>query len=162
MARIPPKRPQRGEGRLGRKKCWGLDQLNSVFPVVRVEESIYASVEVADQSSSRRHGVGGEDFAPVNRQVSGVFPGPFRSLDGEYGDRFSVTGPEQLASGGSEKSIDELCDQWRYENPTPEDLEENVAAVQAAIDDMNAGEIGRDAAWVEQELRADLNLPATE
>jgi len=69
---------------------------------------------------------------------------------------------EQLASGGSEKSIDELYDQWRHENLTPEELEENVAAVQAAIDDMNAGDTGRDASRVEQELRDELNLPATE
>ena len=41
-------------------------------------------------------------------------------------------------------------------------LEEDVAAVQAAIYDMNAGDTGRDAARVEQELRDELNLPAIE
>lgn len=73
--------------------------------------------------------------------------------------RFAI---EQLASGGSDKSIDELYDQWRYENLTPEELAENVAAIQAAIDDMKAGDTGRDAAQVEQELRDELNLPAAE
>ena len=77
-------------------------------------------------------------------------------------DSFYRFATEQLASGDSEKSIDELYDQWRYENLTPEELKENVAAVQAAIDDMNAGDTGRDAARVEQELRDELNLPATE
>ena len=77
-------------------------------------------------------------------------------------DSFYRFATEQLANGGSDKSIDELYDQWRYENLTPEELEENVAALQAAIDDMNAGDTGRDAARVEQELRDELNLPATE
>jgi hypothetical protein len=77
-------------------------------------------------------------------------------------DSFYRFATEQLASVGSEKSIDELYDQWRYENPAPDELKESVAAVQAAIDDMNAGDTGRDAARVEQELRDELNLPATE
>jgi len=77
-------------------------------------------------------------------------------------DSFYRFATGQLASGGFEKSIDELYDQWRYENLTPEELKENVAAVQAAIDDMNAGDTGRDAGRVEQELRDELNLPATE
>jgi hypothetical protein len=37
-----------------------------------------------------------------------------------------------------------------------------VAAVQAAIDDMKAGDTGRDAAQIEQELRDELNFPAVE
>ncbi len=77
-------------------------------------------------------------------------------------DSFYRFASEQLAIGGSEKSIDELYDQWRYENLTPEELRENIAAVQAAIDDMNAGDTGRDADQVEEELREELNLPATE
>ena len=77
-------------------------------------------------------------------------------------DSFYRFATDQLASGGSERSIDELYDQWRYESLTPEELKGNIAAVQAAIDDMNAGDTGRDAARVEQELRDELNLPATE
>ena len=77
-------------------------------------------------------------------------------------DSFYRFATQQLASSGSEKSIDELYDLWRYENLTPEELKENVAAVQAAIDDMNAGDTGRDAALVEQELRDELDLPAVE
>ena len=77
-------------------------------------------------------------------------------------DSFYRFATEQLANDGSEKSIDELYDQWRYENLRPEDLAENVAAVQAAIDDMNSGDTGRDAGEVERELREELNLPAAE
>jgi len=69
---------------------------------------------------------------------------------------------EQLENGGSEKSVDELYDQWRYENPTPEEVAENVEAIQTSIDDMNTGETGRDAGEVIQELREELNLPTAE
>lgn len=73
--------------------------------------------------------------------------------------RFAI---EQLANGGPEKSVDELYDQWRYENRSPEEMAENIAAVQAAIDDMTNGDKGRDAAEVERELRDELNLPGLE
>jgi len=36
---------------------------------------------------------------------------------------------------------------------------ENVAAIQASIDDMNNGHTGRDAGEVERELREELKLP---
>lgn len=73
--------------------------------------------------------------------------------------RFAI---EQLANDGTENTIDELYDQWRYENLTPEDLAENVAAIQASIDDMNNGERGRDAREVVKELRSELNRTAGE
>ena len=77
-------------------------------------------------------------------------------------DSFYRFATDRLTDGGSEKSIDELYDQWRYENLGPEELDENVAAVQAAIDDMNSGDTGRDAGEVERELRVELKLPASE
>ena len=54
-------------------------------------------------------------------------------------DSFYRFATEQLANGGSEKSVDELYDQWRFENLSPQELAENVAAIQASIDDMNNG-----------------------
>jgi hypothetical protein len=66
---------------------------------------------------------------------------------------------EQLENGSSEKSVDELYDQWRYENRSPRDMTENVAAVQASIDDMNNGETGRDAGEVIREMREKFELP---
>ena len=69
---------------------------------------------------------------------------------------------EQLATGGCEKSVDELYDQWRFENLGPEHFAENAAAIQASIDDMNRGEAGRDASEVIRELRDELDLPSTE
>lgn len=46
---------------------------------------------------------------------------------------------EQLSSGGSEKSVDELFDEWRIKNPTSEEHAANVAAIQEALDDLAAG-----------------------
>ena len=77
-------------------------------------------------------------------------------------DSFYRFATEQLTNGDSEKSIDELYDQWRFENRSPEELLENVAAVKSAIDDMNNGDTGRDAGEVERELRKELKLPASE
>ena len=77
-------------------------------------------------------------------------------------DSFYRFATEQLANGGSEKSVDELYDQWRFENLSPEELAENVAAIQASIDDMNNGHTGRDAGEVERELREELKLPDPE
>jgi hypothetical protein len=74
-------------------------------------------------------------------------------------DSFHRFATKQLANGRSEKSVDELFDQWRYENLRPEEHVENVAAIQASINDMNNGQTGRDAAEVEKELRTTLNLP---
>ena len=59
----------------------------------------------------------------------------------------------ELASGGG-KTIDELYDQWRFENQTAEEFGENVAAIQASIDDMNRGEKGRDFGDVIADVRS--------
>jgi uncharacterized protein with von Willebrand factor type A (vWA) domain len=77
-------------------------------------------------------------------------------------DSFHRFATEQLANGGREKTVDELYDQWRFENQTAEEFEENVAAIQGAIDDMNNGDSGRDADEVIAEIRARYNLPAAE
>ena len=75
-------------------------------------------------------------------------------------DSFHRFASEQLQNGGKEKSVDELYDQWRFENQSPAEFEESVAAVQTSIDDMNNGDTGRDADEVISELRAELKLPA--
>ncbi len=85
-----------------------------------------------------------EEFAMTTQQ----------QLDSFY--RFAT---EQLENGGSDKSVDELYDQWRSENLSSEDLAVNAAAIQASIDDMNAGETGRDAGEVIGNLRDELDLP---
>ncbi len=74
-------------------------------------------------------------------------------------DSFYRFATEQIAGVGAEKSVGELYDQWRFENLSPDEIAENVAAVQASIDDMNNGDTGRDAGDVERELREEMKLP---
>jgi hypothetical protein len=77
-------------------------------------------------------------------------------------DNFHRFATEQLENGGRDKSVDELYDQWRFESRSPEEFEENVAAIQGAIDDMNNGDTGRDFDEVIGEVRNRYNLPAPE
>jgi hypothetical protein len=60
-----------------------------------------------------------------------------------------------LADGGAE-SLRELVDVWEAEHPTPTLQAENVAAVRAAIRDMENGDVGRPARKVLDEMRAEL------
>jgi hypothetical protein len=66
---------------------------------------------------------------------------------------------EQLHVGGEEKSPEELLALWRAEHPTPEQLQESVAALREAIADMEAGDAGRPASEVIGELLQKYNLP---
>ena len=61
----------------------------------------------------------------------------------------------RLASRGAE-SLHELVDLWEFEHPAPERQAQDVAAVQAAIRDMENGDAGRPAGKVVDELRAEL------
>ncbi len=61
----------------------------------------------------------------------------------------------ELASRRAQ-SLRELVDLWEMEHPASELHKQNVAAVRAAIRDMENGDRGRPAEKVLQELRADL------
>lgn len=80
----------------------------------------------------------------------------------EQVESFYQFATDHLAKRAGEKSVDELFDQWRFENLTPEEVDENVAAIQAAIDDMQNGDTGRDASEIERELRNEFNLRSHE
>jgi hypothetical protein len=60
-----------------------------------------------------------------------------------------------LASRGAD-SLQELVDLWEVEHPAPELHAANVAAVRAAIRDMENGDLGRPAHLVLDEMRAEL------
>jgi hypothetical protein len=49
---------------------------------------------------------------------------------------------EKLKNGGPRPSPEEALDEWRQDHPDPEIDEEEVAAIQEAIDDMEAGDRG--------------------
>jgi hypothetical protein len=54
------------------------------------------------------------------------------------------------------ENLHQLVDLWESEHPTAEVHAENVAAVQAAIRDMEAGDPGRPAGKLVEELRVEL------
>jgi hypothetical protein len=59
-------------------------------------------------------------------------------------------------SSGAAQNLHELVDIWEIEHPAPELHAQNVAAVQAAILDMQNGDTGRPAGQVLEELRAEF------
>ena len=67
---------------------------------------------------------------------------------------------EKLKNGGPRPSPEEAVDEWRGLNPEPEVDPDEVAAIQEAIDDMNAGDHGRPADEVMAELRAKYGMPS--
>ena len=52
--------------------------------------------------------------------------------------------------------MDELYDLWRRQNPDPDEDAENVAAVNAAIQDYENGDRGRPAGELSRKLREEL------
>lgn len=66
--------------------------------------------------------------------------------------RFAAT---TLASRGVE-TLQELVDLWELGHPAPQLHAENVAAIRAAIRDMENGDTGRPAHLVVDELRGEL------
>ncbi len=74
-------------------------------------------------------------------------------------ESFHRIASEQLRQGAHALSMSELFDLWETQNLTSAEYDENVAAIQASINDMLAGETGRDAAEMIQEVRTYWNLP---
>lgn len=68
---------------------------------------------------------------------------------------------QQLQLGGTGKSPEEWLALWRAEHPLPEELQASVAALQEAIADMEAGDVGRPAHEVVADLWKKYNTPPT-
>jgi hypothetical protein len=66
---------------------------------------------------------------------------------------FTLYARQKIESGQRDLSIDELFDQWRAENPSDEQYAENVAAIQASIEDFKRGERGTIAGEHSAQLR---------
>ena len=73
-------------------------------------------------------------------------------------DSFTRFAVQQLSNGGTELSMDELYDRWRSQNPRAEELAESVAAVKAALADMEAGDEGIPADIHLARLRTKYNI----
>lgn len=71
---------------------------------------------------------------------------------------FTEFANERISSGGSNISLDELFDLWRSENPSDELYAENVAALNAAIQDFKNGDRGTPAGEHSDQLRREFGI----
>ena len=62
-------------------------------------------------------------------------------------------------SDESNVSLVELMDEWQLRHPTDEQHAENVAAVNAAIEDFKNGDLGKPAGELTRRLRDTLRAP---
>lgn len=65
---------------------------------------------------------------------------------------------ERLRADPSEQSLSDLFDHWLIENPNDRVYADNVAAVQASIEDFKRGERGRPAGETSRELRREYSI----
>lgn len=67
---------------------------------------------------------------------------------------------EQLAQGDAVVSPEEALDQWRTIHPSEAAFADDLAAVQEALDDMAAGDIGAPLEEFDRQFRQRHGLPA--
>jgi hypothetical protein len=83
---------------------------------------------------------------PIDRLVSQQFRRGVRTVTTKQQiDSFSEFATSQMDTCGAERSMDELYLLWRAKHPTPAELAESVAALQAAYGELEAGDSGRPA-----------------
>jgi hypothetical protein len=73
-------------------------------------------------------------------------------------DSFTSYARQQIEMGHRDVRIDELFDQWRLENPSDEQYSDNVAAIQASIQDFKNGERGTIAGENSADLRREFGV----
>jgi hypothetical protein len=66
---------------------------------------------------------------------------------------------EKLNNGGADVSPEEALDEWRQMHPEPFDEEDDVAAIQAALDDVARGDKGMPLAEFDRRMRKKFNIP---
>ena len=71
---------------------------------------------------------------------------------------FTSFARQRIEAAVRDLSIDELFDQWRAENPSDVSYAENVAAINASIQDFKNGERGSIAGQHSMQLRRDFGL----
>jgi hypothetical protein len=94
----------------------------------------------------------------LNQPPTTVFEQRVMSITCDDLHAFHHFAANQLAGGGAD-SLQKLVDLWEIEHPAPQVHAHNVAAVRAAIRDMEDGDLGRPATSVLDELRAELAGP---
>lgn len=68
--------------------------------------------------------------------------------------QFALFIQSKLQAGEANLSPEEALDQWREENPSDEEFEENVRAIQVALDRLDSGVRGIPIEALEQEFLA--------
>jgi len=66
---------------------------------------------------------------------------------------------EKLNNGGASLSPEEVLDEWRILHPDAAAVEEDIAAIQEAIDDMENGDTGISFEEFDRDFRARRSLP---
>jgi len=74
-------------------------------------------------------------------------------------EKFHAFVGEKLANGGKNLSPEDVLDDWREKHPDPEDFEDDVAAIQAALDDLANGEVGMPFVEFDRRMRKKLKMP---
>lgn len=66
---------------------------------------------------------------------------------------------ERTLNGATMPSPEEVLDEWRSLHPDPQSSEDDLAAIQEAIDDMEKGDLGIPFEEFDREFRVRHNLP---
>ncbi|HEY1859490.1 MAG TPA: hypothetical protein VGG61_04005 [Gemmataceae bacterium] len=66
---------------------------------------------------------------------------------------------EKVSNGGASLSPEEVLAEWRILHPDPEAVEEDLAAIQEAIEDMENGDTGIPFEEFDRDFRARRHLP---
>jgi hypothetical protein len=72
--------------------------------------------------------------------------------------RFQVFLNEKLDSGHSDLRPEDVLNEWRDQNPDPDEFEEEVAAIQAALTDVANGDHGISFAEFDRDFRREHNI----
>ncbi len=64
----------------------------------------------------------------------------------------------RIQNGGAKLELDDLLDEWKHQNPDPQQLQQDALAVKASLRDLEHGETGTPAETVIADLKAKYNL----
>ncbi len=64
----------------------------------------------------------------------------------------------RIQNGGAKLELDDLLDEWKHQNPDPQQLQEDAQAVKASLNDIERGETGIPVEEVIADIRAKYNL----
>jgi hypothetical protein len=67
---------------------------------------------------------------------------------------------DQLTNGGSALTPGECLDLWRAQHPLDEDLSAGIRAIQEALEDMEAGDVGQPLEQFLAKFRSNRKLPS--